>query len=229
MRIVVTGANRGIGLEFVRQFAARGDDVVATARHPASATRLQSVANGSAGRVSVYPLDVLDDRSARALAEALGDLRVDVLINNAGISGKMTSLEDLDLPDVLRTFDVDALGPIRVTRALLPSMRRAGTRKIVHITSKMGSISDNTSGGAYGYRMAKAALNMACKSMALDLGEEGFTVFVVNPGWVQTAMGGKRAPTSVEESVANMIGLIDRVGPEASGKFFNHTGEEVPW
>lgn len=229
MRIVITGANRGIGLEFSRQFAARGEVVDATARHPESADALRTLAAEAAGRVRIHRCDVGDDHSVHELVQSLAPGKVDLLINNAGIYGRMQSLEELDLQDVIHTFSVDALGAIRVTRALLPNLREGGGGKIAHITSKMGSVADNTSGGAYGYRMAKAALNMASKSMAVDLRADRIVSVVFNPGWVQTDMGGARAPTPVDQSVANMIRIIDRLRLEDSGRFFNHTGEEVPF
>lgn len=227
MRIVITGANRGIGLEFTRQLAARGEMVEATARRPAQADELRALAEASDGRVKIHACDVGDDHSVHELVQAIGRGSVDLLINNAGIYGKMQSLEELDLGDVLHTFSVDALGPIRVTRALLPNLVASGGGRVAHITSKMGSVSDNTSGGAYGYRMAKAALNMASKSMSVDLRDRGVISVVFNPGWVQTDMGGENAPTPVEVSVSNMIRIIDGLRPEHSGRFFNHTGEDV--
>ncbi len=227
MRIVITGANRGIGLEFCRQYLGRGETVDAAARRPDEAKELQALAASSGGRLRIHACDVQDDASVKAFAASVAEGPVDLLINNAGVMGEMQSLEALDLSDVQNTFDVNALGPIRVTRALLPLLQKAKGAKVAHITSKMGAVSDNTSGGAYGYRMSKAALNMASKSMAVDFADTGLTFIVVNPGWVQTDMGGGNAPTPVEESVGNLIRVFDRVGLKDSGKFFNHTGEEV--
>lgn len=229
MRIVITGANRGIGLELTRRYLDRGDQVEAAARRPDAATDLAALAGAAGGRLRVHACDVGDDASARALAAALGDIAVDLLINNAGVMGKMQALADLDYADVTNTINVNALGSLRVTGALLPHLRRGSTRKIVHITSGMGSIGDNQSGGAYGYRMAKAALNMGCRSMAMDLRGEGFTAVVMNPGWVKTDMGGAHAPTPVEESAQKMIDLIDRIGPDQTGTFLDYRGHTWPW
>jgi NAD(P)-dependent dehydrogenase (short-subunit alcohol dehydrogenase family) len=228
MRIVITGANRGIGLELTRQYLARGEQVEAAVREPESSPALRALAPAAGSRLRVHACDVTDDESVRHFARVLGPRGVDLLINNAGVMGKLQALEELDMADLLRTYDVNALGPLRVTRALLAPLREAAG-KVVHVTSKMGSIGDNTSGGAYGYRMSKAALNMACKSMALDVASEGLLCVVVNPGWVKTDMGGAEAPTPVEVSVANLVRLIDRLEPAHGGRFFNHTGEEVPW
>lgn len=229
MRFIVTGANRGIGLELARQLTARGDTVLAGVRDPASAEDLRALASSQGSRIQIHACDIASDESARAFAASLGDEPIDVLINNAGIYGKHQRLEDLDLDDVTRTYNVNALGPIRVTRAVLPLLRKGKTRKVVHITSGMGSVTDNTSGGSYGYRMSKAALNMASKSMSVDLSAEGVLCVVMNPGWVKTDMGGSSAPTDVTESASKMIGMIDKMTLEDTGKFFDFKGGTIPY
>ena len=229
MRVVITGASRGIGLEFVRRHLGRGDHVEAVVRSPHPGDELATLASELGGQLRVHACDVASDAGARALAESLGDAAVDVLINNAGVMGQMQALDALDHDDILRTFDTNALGPVRVTAALLPHLRRAPTRKVAHLSSGMGSITDNTSGGAYGYRMSKAALNMACRSMAIDLRAEGFKVVVLNPGWVQTDMGGQGAPTTVEESVRLLMERIDQLTPEQSGTFLDYRGHTWSW
>jgi len=224
MRWVVTGTNRGIGLELVRQLLARGDEVVAGVRRLDRAAPVQALGERAEGRLRVLACDVADDASVRAFAAEIGDAPVDVLVNSAGVMGEMESLERMDLGEVIRTFDVDALGPIRVTRALLPNLQRAKQPRVVSITSGMGSISDNTSGGAYGYRMAKAALNMANRSMSVDLRERGIVCVVINPGWVQTDMGGAGAPMPVEESVRRMLAIFDGLGLADTGRFLDVKG-----
>jgi len=228
MRWVITGANRGIGLELVRQLAARGDTVEAGARLPAEASDLEAIAKVSDDRVHIHACDVANDASVAEFGAAITS-PVDVLVNNAGVMGKMDSIAKLDLADATRTFDTNALGPIRVTRALLARLEEAKTRKVVHITSGMGSIADNSSGGAYGYRMSKAALNMANKSMSVDLGGRGFTCVVMNPGWVKTDMGGAGASTPVEESASKMIAIIDRLSASQNGEFLNYRGGTLPY
>jgi NAD(P)-dependent dehydrogenase (short-subunit alcohol dehydrogenase family) len=164
MRVVVTGANRGLGLGFVEAFVARGDDVWAGTRKPAEAKELQALAALSGGKVHVLALDVTKDADVQALAAAIGDAPVDVLINNAGIAGRWNStLASFDVEEALRCFDTNALGAIRVTRALIPNLR-AARGKVINMTSLMGSIGDNGSGRAYAYRMSKAALNMATRT-----------------------------------------------------------------
>ncbi|MCS6900569.1 MAG: SDR family oxidoreductase [Myxococcales bacterium] len=229
MHIVITGASRGIGLEFVRRYQEQGHHVEAAVRDPARSPELAALAASSSGKTRIHPCDVTSDQDARTLAASLGDVPVDLLINNAGILGKMQALDQLDYADILRTLDTNALGPLRVTVALLPHLRRGSTRKIVHISSGMGSISDNTSGGAYGYRMSKAALNMAARSMANDLRSEGFVVVTMNPGWVKTDMGGPDAPETVENSVRLMMERIEQLRPEQSGTFLDYRGHTWDW
>ena len=224
MHWVVTGTNRGIGLEFVRQLIARGDRVDAAVRRLERADPVRALGERAEGRLRVLQCDTADEGSVRAFADEIGDVAIDVLVNSAGVMGKLQSLEDLDFADVVRTYEVDALGPLRVTRALLPALQKGRSPRVVSITSGMGSIRDNTSGGAYGYRMAKAALNMANKSMSVDLRDRGICCIVVNPGWVQTDMGGDGATTPVAESVGKMIALVDGLKLEDTGKFLDFTG-----
>ena len=229
MRYLVTGANRGIGLEFVRQLTARGDAVEVVARRPERSSLLLELAQRFPSLVRIHAADVTNDYNVRALAKELEDVGIDVLINNAGVMGRLVPLAEVDLEDVLHTFAVNAVSPLRVTRALLPSLRRGTARRIVHITSKMGSIDDNKSGGAYGYRMSKTALNMASRSLATDLRGEEMVSAVLHPGWVKTDMGGPGAMISAEESVQGLLRVIDGLTLAHSGRFFNYTGEEIPW
>lgn len=228
MKIVITGASRGIGLGLARAYATRGDEVHATARKPEAAKALTDLAAGSKGKVTVHQLDVTDDDSVEKLGEAIGETPVDLLINNAGVGSSYTGLANLDLEEALMQFNTNALGPLRVTRALLDNLASAHG-KIVNVSSTMGSIGDNSSGRAYPYRMSKVALNMASKNMALELSRHGITVIVINPGWVQTDMGGISAPTPVADAVANITALIDRLRPEDNGKFLHAEGRELPW
>ena len=229
MRVVVTGANRGLGLGLARAYAARGDDVWATAREPSDAPELQALARGSGEKVHVHELDVRRDEQARALAGAVGDLGVDVLVNNAGVSGKWsTSLSTFDAEEALRCFDTNALGAIRVARALLPNLR-AARGKIVNMTSLMGSIADNDSGRGYAYRMSKAALNMATRNLAHEVKGFGGIAMALHPGWVKTEMGGEGAPEEIADAVARIVATIDRTGLDGSGRFWHANGNELPW
>jgi NAD(P)-dependent dehydrogenase (short-subunit alcohol dehydrogenase family) len=229
MRVVVTGANRGLGLGLARAFVARGDEVWATARRPAEAHELAALARASGGRVHVQPLDVRDDAQVAALAAAIGDAPVDVLVNNAGVASKWRAgLAEFDVAEALVCFDTNALGAIRMTRALVGNLR-AARGKIVNMTSLMGSIADNGSGRAYAYRMAKAALNMATRNLAHEVKGFGGVAVALHPGWVKTAMGGDGALEEIDAAVARIVASIDRFGPEESGRFWHAKGQELPW
>jgi len=226
MRFVVTGANRGIGLEFVKQLTARGEEVDATARNPDDAPELQALVRPGI-RVRIHPLDVADDASVAAFAEKLPAGAVDVLINNAGVSG-VKGGEPIDPADILRVFNVNAVGSLRLVRALLPRLREGKAKKIVNLTSALGSIAETT-GGRFAYRMSKSALNMATRILAEDLRGEGFRTVALHPGWVQTRMGGTAALVPPEQSVRGMLRIIDGLTAEQSGRVFDFQGREIPW
>jgi NAD(P)-dependent dehydrogenase (short-subunit alcohol dehydrogenase family) len=230
MRVVVTGANRGIGLALATSYGERGEEVHATARKPDEAHALRELAArlGGPGHVQIHQLDVTDDAQARRLGDELARQPVDLLINNAGVSSSYQSLPTLDFKEILEAFNVNALGALRVARALLPQLR-AANGKIINVSSTMGSIGDNSSGRAYGYRMSKAALNMATKNLALELARTGVITITINPGWVQTDMGGSSAPVPVQKSAANIIALADRLTPADNGKFLHAEDRELPW
>lgn len=221
--VLITGANRGLGLEFSRQYAAAGWQVIGTARRPDAATDLKALG------VRVVQLDVTNQESVDRLARDLGDHPIDLLINNAGIFPMAATLPEIDFDNITRTLAVNTIGPMRVTRALLPNLRRGEAKKIVNITSNLGSIADNTDGQFYGYRESKAALNMFTRSLAAELRGDGFTCIVMNPGWVQTDMGGPRAPLQAPESIAGIRGVIDRLTPADSGTFWTYEGKQMPW
>jgi NAD(P)-dependent dehydrogenase (short-subunit alcohol dehydrogenase family) len=230
MQFIVTGANRGIGLEFVQQLADRGDDVVATARDPEAADQLQTLAEKADAEIHVESLDVTDQSSVDDFVDSLPVDSVDVLINNAGtMSSGGSPTEGFDYDEMRHCYEVNTLGPLRVTEALLPVLRRGEETKVVNITSKMGSIADNGSGGSYAYRTSKTALNMATRSMAVDLRDEGIITFVMHPGWVQTRMGGDNALISTEKSVDHMLDRIEEADPEQSGEFIEWDGGHVSW
>lgn len=226
MRTVITGANRGLGLELVRQCLARGDSVHAGVREPERAEALRALAAAAPGRLQVGALDVTREESVRAFAAALPG-PVDLLLNNAGMRVRPDELEGMDFAALARTFEVNALGALRTTLALLPRLGQGA--RVASLGSGLGSLADNSSGGAYGYRMSKAALGMATRSLAADLRERGVLVVVLSPGWVQTDMGGEEAPLTVQESAAGLLGVLERLGLQESGGFFDFRGERVAW
>jgi NAD(P)-dependent dehydrogenase (short-subunit alcohol dehydrogenase family) len=227
---LVTGANRGLGLEFARQYAADGWRVYAGCRSPGEASELLELAAGSAGLVEMLELDVTDARSIRAAATKVRGEPIDLLVNNAGVgSPKGQRIGGLDYAAWLRVLDTNALGPMRVVEAFLENVTQGGEKKIVTITSGMGSIADNSSGGAYAYRSSKAAVNMVMKSLSLDLAPRGITCIVMNPGWVRTDMGGAGGKLEPRESIAGMRKVIAKLDQSDSGKFFNYDGGTYPW
>lgn len=216
--IVITGANRGIGLELARQ-RMMGHRVIAVCRTPSDEL--------SGLPVRVEPsVDVTDESSLRALARRLEDQRIDVLINNAGILER-ESLDHLDWAGIDRQLQVNAIGPLRVTSALLPLLGEGS--KVAFVTSRMGSIGDNTSGGMYGYRMSKAALNMAAVSLAHDLRPRGVAVALLHPGFVRTEMTGNRGSVDAPEAARGLWERIDALTLETSGRFWHANGEALPF
>jgi NAD(P)-dependent dehydrogenase (short-subunit alcohol dehydrogenase family) len=220
---VVTGANRGIGLEFARRLALRGDRVIATARDPEHARELGTLP------VRVEGLDIGDARSIAVFASRLEGQPVDVLINNAAIGQADRGIERLSEEELERYFRVNSIGPLLVARTLLPNLRAAQGKRIVSLTSGLASVSQNESGGWYGYRASKAALNQFMRTLAQELAPQGFTCVVLSPGWVRTDMGGPGATLSPEDSVAGMLRVIDGLSRADNSKFFDYRGREVPW
>lgn len=226
--VLITGANRGIGLEFAKEYRAAGWNVIATAREPDGARELKALGEG----VRIVPLDVTKADSVAALARLLGGQPIDLLINNAGVGSGGEGgrgLATLKPEEFEKVLQVNALGPVRVTQALLPNLRAGKGKKIVSISSGLGSIAGNGGGGYYGYRESKAALDMFMRSIAAELRSEGFVCVPLAPGWVKTDMGGPHAELTPEESVSGMRKVIDGLKPKDSGKFWNHDGTNIPW
>jgi NAD(P)-dependent dehydrogenase (short-subunit alcohol dehydrogenase family) len=219
-RFVITGAGRGIGLELARQVAARGDQVLATVRKPTA--ELSAIA----GVEIVEGIDVADDAAADALRARVGDRRVDVLLLNAGILERH-GLKELDPTSIRRQFEVNALAPLRIAAALAGQLG-AGS-KIAIVTSRMGSLADNGSGGYYGYRMSKAAVNIAGISLAHDLRAKGVAVVLLHPGYVRTGMTGGNGDVDAGTSAEGLLARIDELTLATSGRFFHANGSELPW
>ena len=217
---VVTGANRGIGLALATLCKQRGDQVIATCRQ--SSTELAAL------QVDVVQgVDVATAEGVAALAKAVGNRPIDLLINNAGILVWGDSLEAPKFDDIERQFQVNALGPLRVTAALRKNL--APGSKVALVTSRMGSIDDNTSGGAYGYRMSKAALNMAGKSMAEDLKASNVAVVILHPGMVKTEMTGDHGQVEPIDAARGLLARIDDTTLATTGRFLHANGQSLPW
>jgi NAD(P)-dependent dehydrogenase (short-subunit alcohol dehydrogenase family) len=215
---LITGANRGIGLEYCRQLKERGDTVIAVCR-----TACDDLKN--LGVQIESNVDITDDLSVNDLAQRLKALHLDVLINNAGIIERV-SLDNLDFESIRHQFEVNALGTLRVIGAFLPNLTNGS--KVIIMTSRMGSIEDNTSGGSYGYRMSKVAVSMAGKSLSHDLKPKGIAVAILHPGLVQTRMTGFSGITT-SESVEGLIKRIDELNLDNTGSFWHSNGEILPW
>jgi len=224
--VLITGAGRGIGLEFARQYAETGWQVHATCREPKSASELLTLP----GEVTVHKLDVTHPKQIGHLQRELEGVPIDLLINNAGVIGpRERSFGDLDYDAWESVLRVNTLAPIRIAEAFLDNILASERKLIVSLTSIYGSIGSNNSGGSYVYRSSKAALNAAMRSLAIDLRDEGATVVVFHPGWVRTDMGGPNATLTPQDSVASMRALIDLLKPSQSGHFYGYDGAEIPW
>ncbi|MDZ7840469.1 MAG: SDR family oxidoreductase [Gammaproteobacteria bacterium] len=216
---VITGANRGIGLELTRQSAARGDDVIAVCRNAGS--ELESLGVRVESGIDVSVQEDVDDLAAR-----LSDTSIDTLISNAGILSRQ-SLDNLDFDEIRRQFEVNSLGPLRVTAALRPQLKDGA--KVAIVTSRMGSIADNTSGGHYGYRMSKCAVNMAGVSLARDLKDRDISVILLHPGYVDTDMTNHSGNVAPADAAAGLLQRIDELTLNSSGVFRHANGEDLPW
>lgn len=228
--VLVTGANRGIGLEFARQYCREGRTVFGTVRDRSEAEELRALPEEGSGSVQVLEADLLEPDTLDEVRDEVArhDEGLDLLVNNAGTYGSREGFEDLTDVDLRTVFDVNCVGAFRVTRRFLPLLEEAGGN-VVFITSLMGSIEDNQSGGAYPYRISKAALNMLGRTFAEDYRSRDVHALLLHPGWVQTRMGGEEAPVPVDESVAGMRRVIDRLDESMSGAFYGYDGEPRPW
>ncbi|HCI88862.1 MAG TPA: short-chain dehydrogenase [Gammaproteobacteria bacterium] len=227
--VLITGTNRGLGLEFVKHFLGRSDTVIATCRDSSSATELQALAANNEN-LSLKNLDVSDEQSMAAFATELKDTPIDMFINNAGVYGpRDANFGNVGSSEWEQVIRVNAIAPMLLTQLIIGSLRQGTEKKLVYVTSKMGSIEDNKGGGSYIYRSSKTALNSVVKSLSVDLACEGFSVAVVHPGWVRTDMGGPNGLIDVQTSVSGMLAVIDGLSPDNAGDFFNYDGNLIPW
>jgi NAD(P)-dependent dehydrogenase (short-subunit alcohol dehydrogenase family) len=230
-RILVTGANRGIGLEFVRQCLLRGARVFAACRQPGKALKLTELAAAHPGRLSVLPLDLDKERSIAELARETAALTdaLDLLINNAGVLVPGERYGEIVARTLIDTFTTNVAGPLLLTQALTPLLLRGESAKVVNLSSDLGSLAKTKSFYTPSYAISKAGLNMVTRQLAAELGAGGVSVISVNPGWVRTDMGGARAPVTPQESVTGLLKLINGLPRRDSGRFFDHTGAALAW
>ena len=228
--VLITGTNRGLGLEFVRQYVSAGWQVMACCRNPHKADALQRLKLKHAGMLSIHELDVADFARIELLAKQLSGNAIDVLINNAGVyqfGGE--SLGSIDYEAWQDSFRINTMAPLKMAEAFVQQIAKSEQKKIINITSKMGSIDDDRSGHHYLYRSSKAALNMVTRNLSIDLKTYGITAIVLHPGLVQTDMGGYGAPTTVEQSISGMREVIARISAKDSGKFYDFRSQEILW
>lgn len=223
MNVLITGVSKGIGLALTNGALEKGYHVYGVARHPGSSKELSELQKRFSSQLTLIELDLTDAKAQDKLVSALKEQsKINILINNAGIYENGT-----DKQDFLKSFEVNSYIPFMVTETLLSKLKAAGSPKVIHITSLMGSISDNTSGGSYAYRSSKTALNMIHKCLSID--HPWLTSCVIHPGWVQTSMGGESAPVKVHESGSGIWKVIEELKPSESGCFKDYQGRNLPW
>lgn len=221
--VLITGANRGLGLEFAKQFHARGYDVIATARNTVKAVELKALG------VRVMQLDVANQESVNKLAAALKDIPLDILINNAGYFNRVDiSIDKVNFDIFELTYAVNTLGPLRVTQALIDNLKLGKRKTVISISSGLSSITNST-GQWYAYRSSKTALNQINKILSEEFKDDGFIFTVLSPGWVKTDMGGPSANYTPQESIAGMLTVIGQLTIKDSGKFYDLKGKTVAW
>lgn len=227
--VLITGTNRGLGLEFVKQYLEAGQKVIATARDPAQSAELQALRERYSKQLSLHALDVISADSRKQFAKAIGDQPVHLLINNAGVHGGWGQLGKLNEEEWLKCLHINSIAPIKMVEALRANLANAEQATVAILSSKMGSIADNTSGGSYIYRSSKAALNAAAKSLAVDLEGEKIKVVILHPGWVRTDMGGPNGLIDPPTSIGGMRRVLANLTWEQCGSFIAYDGTVIPW
>ena len=229
MSILITGTNRGIGLEFVKHYLKNNEKVIATCRNRNSAKDLLELEN-TTSNLSLLELDVSKPNSIDEFTSKIANQPIDTFINNAGVFGpRNIELGNFNAKEWLDVFNINTIAPLLITQKILKNLRLGKNKKLAFISSKVGSIEDNTGGGMYIYRTSKTALNQVIKSLSIDLKEENLIAVALHPGWVQTDMGGPNALIDTKTSVKGMAEVIDNLAPKNSGKFYNYDGSPILW
>ena len=229
-KILVTGANRGLGLGLVKKFLKNNEKVICTTRNISKSKELILCKEKYNDNLEICELDLLDKDSPNVLSNFLGDETIDLFINNAGVIGHSAQhFKSVSLNHWLEVLKVNLIAPLLITQSIIKNIEKSSERKIYFISSKVGSIEDNKSGGMYIYRSSKTALNQVVKSLSIDLKPLGISVISLHPGWVRTEMGGPNALISVEESVNGMVDVISNTSIINSGQFINYDGTRLPW
>ena len=229
MSILITGTNRGIGLEFVKHYLKNNEKVIATCRNKNSAKDLLELKN-TTNNLSLVELDVSNPNSINEFASKITDQPIDTFINNAGVFGpRNNEFGNFNAKEWLDVFNINTIAPLLITQKILKNLRLGKNKKLVFISSKVGSIEENTGGGMYIYRSSKTALNQVIKNLSIDFKDENFIAAALHPGWVQTDMGGPNALIDTKTSVKGMAEVIDSLVLKNSGRFYNYDGSSIPW
>ena len=227
--VVITGANRGLGLGFVKNYLGKNVDVVSTTRDLKSSKELLALKEKFPNNLEIFELDLLKESAGETLANFLGERPIDILINNAGVGSTNQYFEAVSPKPWLEVLKVNLIAPLMITQSIINNVKKGSDKKIYFLSSQLGSIGDNASGGMYIYRSSKTGLNQVVKSLSVDLKPQGITVVSLHPGWVKTDMGGPNAPVSIDESIEGMMQVIDSTDIRDTGRFLNYDGKELPW
>ena len=229
INVLITGANRGLGLGFVKKYLEKNVHVLCTTRNISGSKELLECKERYPNNIEIFELDLLKENGAETLANQLNEMPIDILINNAGVGSSNQHFEAVSSKPWLEVLKVNLIAPLIITQSLIENVKKSSVKKINFLSSQLGSIKDNKSGGMYIYRSSKTGLNQVVKSLSIDLKAYGITVVALHPGWVKTDMGGPNAPVSIDESVEGMIRVIDTTDIKDTGKFLNYDGRELPW
>ena len=229
INVLITGANRGLGLGFVKKYLEKNVHVLCTTRDISGSKELLECKERYPNNIEIFELDLLKENGAKTLANQLNGTPIDILINNAGVGSSNQHFEAVSSKPWLEVLKVNLIAPLIITQSLIENVKKSSAKKINFLSSQLGSIEDNKSGGMYIYRSSKTGLNQVVKSLSIDLKAYGITVVALHPGWVKTDMGGPNAPVSIDESVEGMIRVIETTDIKETGKFLNYDGRELPW
>ena len=228
--ILITGANRGLGLGLVKKYLENNEKVFCTTRNISKSKELKLLKEKHNNSLEICELDLLDSDSPNILSNFLVNKPIDLFINNAGVIGQSAqNFKSISLNPWIEVLKVNLIAPLLITQSIIKNIEKSSEKRIYILSSKVGSIEDNKSGGMYVYRSSKTALNQIVKSLSIDLKPLGISVISLHPGWVRTEMGGPNALISVEESVNGMFGVISNTNISNSGQFLNYDGTEIPW
>ena len=227
--VLITGANRGLGLGFVKNYLGKDVNVVSTTRDIKGSTELLALKEIFRDKLEIFELDLIKESAGETIANLIGDRPIDILINNAGVGSTNQYFEAVSPKPWLKVLKVNLIAPLMVTQSIINNVKKGLDKKIYFLSSQLGSIGDNASGGMYIYRSSKTGLNQVVKSLSVDLKPQGITVVSLHPGWVKTDMGGKIADLETKTSVFALLKVIEKLKFEDTGKFFNYDGSELNW